>query len=94
MLIEPIIFNEQGKYFQIKINAGQQIFKSGGVIKLTDLEYTVSSATIANEKYKVFFNYDEGRFNCSCMDFLKNKKYSYHRCKHIYGVMEEMGLIQ
>ena len=94
MLIEPIVFNEQGKYFQIKINAGQQIFKSGGVIKLTDLEYFVTSATIANEKYKVFFNFDENRFNCNCMDFLKNKKYSYHRCKHIYGVMESLGLIQ
>ena len=93
-MLEPIVFNEQQKYFQIKINAGQQIFKSGGVIKLTDLEYTVSSATIANEKYKVFFNFDEGRFNCSCMDFNKNKKYSYHRCKHIYGVMDSMGLIQ
>lgn len=93
-MLEPIILSEQQKYFQIKINAGKQIFRSGGVIKLTDLEYIVSSATTQGESYKVFYNYDENRFNCECMDFLKNKKYSYHRCKHIYGVMEEMGLIK
>lgn len=92
-LVEPIIFKDQQKYFKIKINAGQQIFKSGGVIRLSDLEYNVKSAT-TQEVYKVFFNYDENRFNCGCMDFLKNKKYSYHRCKHIYGVMEKLGLIQ
>lgn len=94
MLIEPILFNEQGKYFQIKINAGKQIFKSGGVIKLTDLEYIVSSATIANEKYKVFFN--ENRFNCSCPNFEKIKKYDNiaGHCKHIFSVMESLGLIQ
>ena len=96
MLIEPIIFNEQGKYFQIKINAGQNIFKSGGVIKLTDLEYTVSSATIANEKYKVFFNFDENRFNCNCKNWESIKKYNNiaGHCKHIFSVMESLGLIQ
>lgn len=93
-MLEPIVFEQQQKYFQIKINAGQNIFKSGGVIKLTDLEYTVSSATTQGEKYKVFYNYNENRFNCSCMDFSKNQKYSYHKCKHIYGVLESMGLIQ
>ena len=96
MLIEPIVFNEQGKYFQIKINAGQQIFKSGGVIKLTDLEYIVSSATIANEKYKVFFNYDEGRFNCECINFQKIRKYNgiAGQCKHCLAIYELTGLIR
>ena len=94
MLIEPIVFNEQQKYFQIKINAGQQIFKSGGVIKLSDLEYTVSSATIANEKYKVF--YFEGRFCCTCPNFEKIKRYNNVGgiCKHGFAVMESLGLIQ
>jgi hypothetical protein len=96
MLIEPILFNEQGKYFQIKINAGQNIFKSGGVIKLTDLEYIVTSATTQGEKYKVFFNYDENRFNCTCKSFEKIKKYNNiaGHCKHIFSVMESLGLIQ
>jgi hypothetical protein len=95
-LIEPIIFNEQGKYFQIKINAGQQIFKSGGVIRLSDLEYEVSSATTQGESYKVFFNYDEGRFNCECLNFLKIKKYNgiAGQCKHCLAVIESIGLIQ
>ena len=95
-MLEPIIFNEQGKYFQIKINAGQQIFKSGGVIKLTDLEYTVSSATIANENYKVFFNFDEGRFNCECKNFESIKKYKgvAANCKHINACLESLGLIR
>jgi hypothetical protein len=96
MLIEPIVFNEQGKYFKIKINAGQQIFKSGGVIQLSDLEYIVSSVTTQGETYRVFYNYDENRFNCSCKSFEKTKKY--HNiagsCKHIFSVMEQMGLIQ
>ena len=96
MLIEPIIFNEQGKYFQIKINAGKQIFKSGGIVKISDLEYTVSSATTEGEKYRVFFNYDEGRFNCSCLNFLKIKKYNgiAGQCKHCLAVYEFTGLIQ
>ena len=94
LLIEPIIFNEQGKYFQIKINAGQQIFRSGGVIKLTDLEYIVTSATTQGEKYKVF--YFEGRFCCTCKSFEKIKKYNNiaGHCKHIFSVMESLGLIQ
>lgn len=95
-MLEPIIFNEQGKYFQIKINAGQQIFKSGGIVKISDLEYTVTSATTEGEKYKVFYNYDENRFNCSCKSFEKIKKY--HNvggiCKHIFGIMEYLKLIQ
>ncbi len=96
MLIEPILFNEQGKYFQIKINAGQNIFKSGGVIKLTDLEYIVTSATTQGEKYKVFFNYDENRFNCNCKNFESIKKYKgvAANCKHINACLESMGLIQ
>ena len=95
-MLEPILFNEQGKYFQIKINAGQQIFKSGGVIKLTDLEYIVSSATTQGEKYKVFFNYDENRFNCSCPNFLQIKKYKgiAGQCKHCLSIYESMKLIQ
>jgi hypothetical protein len=96
LLIEPIIFVDQQKYFQIKINAGQQIFKSGGVIRLSDLEYIVSSATTQGEKYKVFYNYNENRFNCSCKNYESIKKYNNiaGHCKHIFSVMEQMGLIQ
>ena len=93
MLIEPIIYQDQQTYFKIKINAGKQIFKSGGIVKISDLEYTVSSATIANEKYKVFFNYDENRFNCECMSFISGKKYNYWKCKHIYAILHYMKLI-
>jgi hypothetical protein len=95
-MLEPIIFNEQQKYFQIKINAGKQIFKSGGVIKLSDLEYEVSSATTQGETYKVFYNYDENRFNCSCPNWNSIKKYNNiaGHCKHIFSVMESIGLIQ
>lgn len=93
-MLEPILFNEQGKYFQIKINAGQQIFKSGGVIRLTDLEYIVSSATTQGEKYKVF--YFKGRFCCTCKSFEKIKKYNNIGgvCKHGFAVMESLGLIR
>lgn len=90
-MLEPIILKEQQKYFQIKINAGQNIFRSGGVLKLSDLKYCVSSAT-TDDVYDIFF--DGERFVCNCMDFSKNKKYSYFKCKHIYGVLESMGLIQ
>lgn len=95
-MLEPILFNEQGKYFQIKINAGQQIFRSGGVIRLTDLEYVVQSATIQGESYKVFYNYDENRFNCNCKNFESIRKYSgvAANCKHINACLESMGLIQ
>jgi hypothetical protein len=95
-LIEPIIFNEQGKYFKIKINAGQQIFKSGGVIRLSDLEYIVSSATTQGENYKVFYNYNENRFNCSCLNWASIRKYKgvAANCKHINACLESMGLIQ
>jgi hypothetical protein len=95
-MLEPIIFNEQAKYFKIKISAGQQIFKSGGVIQLSSIEYKVSSATTEGEVYNVFYNYDEGRFNCSCPNFESIKKYNgvAANCKHIYGVMENLGLIQ
>ena len=95
-LIEPIIFEDQNKYFQIKINAGKQIFQSGGVIRLTDLEYQVKSATFENESYKVFFNYDENRFNCSCPNWNSIKKYKgvAANCKHINACLESMGLIQ
>jgi hypothetical protein len=95
-LIEPIIFEDQQKYFKIKINAGQQIFKSGGVIRLSDLEYEVSSATTQGEKYKVFYNYNENRFNCSCKNYESIKKYNNIGgcCKHIFSVMESIGLIQ
>lgn len=93
-MLEPIIFEDQQKYFQIKINAGQQIFKSGGVIRLSDLEYTVSSATTEGESYKVF--YFEGRFCCNCKNFEKIKKYNNIGgvCKHGFAVMEHLGLIQ
>src|SRR5690349_11197764 len=92
-MLEPIVFNEQQKYFQIKINAGKQIFKSGGVIPLSSLEYQVKSAT-TDEIYKVF--YFEGRFNCSCPNFEKIKKYKNVGgvCKHGFAVMEKLGLIQ
>jgi hypothetical protein len=94
MSIEPIVFNEQQKYFQIKINAGKNIFKSGGVIQLSDLEYEVQSATIEGEKYKVFFN--EGRLCCTCPNFDKIKKYNNVGgiCKHGFSVMEYLGLIR
>lgn len=96
MLIEPIIFQDQGKYFQIKINAGKQIFKSGGVIRLSDLEYVVLSATTEGEKYKVFFNYDENRFNCSCPNWSSIKRYKgiAANCKHINACLDSMGLIK
>lgn len=93
-MLEPIILSEQGKYFQIKINAGQSIFKSGGVIRLSDIEYNVKSATTEGEEYKVF--YFEGRFNCTCKNFESIKRYKNVGgiCKHGFAVMESMKLIQ
>ena len=96
MLIEPIIYQDQQTYFKIKINAGKQIFKSGGIVKISELEYTVSSATTQGESYKVFYNFDENRFNCNCLNFLKIKKYKgiAGQCKHCLAVYEFTGLIQ
>src|SRR5690349_3397992 len=94
-MLEPIIFQDQQKYFQIKINAGKQIFKSGGVIPLSTLEYQVKSTT-TDEIYKVFFNYTEGRFNCNCLNFLKIRRYKgiAGQCKHCLAVDESLGLIK
>lgn len=94
-MLEPIVYTDQQKYFQIKINAGQQIFKSGGVIRLSDLEYNVKSAT-TQEMYKVFYNYNENRFNCSCPNWSSVKKYNNiaGHCKHIFSVLSSLQLIQ